>query len=214
MNPNGSASGGPRNDGPRDGRDREPRQLPTDPKLLEIHRDFVTKAEKLASEYEKSRQPGKAKTCYEEILRLVPEYSVAKTKIAQLAEDELKADRKVFEVLANKDWQDSGIQVIAGKPIRIMAEGSWTFNMSHKVTPAGMEVAKHLRDFNPGALIGIVDTGNAKDNKDAKPFEVGDRTDFIPKQNGRLLLRMYDSDPSDNVGKILCTIMGTFERGK
>src|SRR5262245_40468627 len=43
--------------------------LPDDKKLLSLHLDFVKKAEKLANEYEGTKDWGKARAVYEEILK-------------------------------------------------------------------------------------------------------------------------------------------------
>jgi hypothetical protein len=43
---------------------------------------------------------------------------------------------------------------------------------------------------------------------------VGASSEFTPEKAGRLFLRMYDSDPSDNAGKLNVEIRGTFEKGK
>src|SRR5262245_49187131 len=53
------------------------RPLPSDERLLALHRDFVKRAETLAKEYEGDKDWGKARTVYEEILKLVPQYAPA-----------------------------------------------------------------------------------------------------------------------------------------
>jgi len=200
---------GDRSERAKDGDDKppKPKPLPTDQRLLALHRDFVIKAEKLAADYERQKDPAKARACYEEILKLVPDYPKARQALAQLIEREATADRKVLDIHSNRDWQDTGVIVVEGKPVRIVTEGSWTFNMSHKLSPTGMTIPKELRDFNLGSLIGVINGGNPKE---VKPFFVGERLEFIAERSGRLMLRMYDSDVSDNVGKISVEITGTF----
>jgi len=58
--------------------------LPDDKKLLSLHLDFVKKAEKLANEYEGTKDWGKARAVYEEILKLVPQYPNANAKLAEM----------------------------------------------------------------------------------------------------------------------------------
>ena len=189
----------------------EPPPLPSDPRLLTLHREFVKKAEKLAAEYEHSKQPDKALVVYEEILKLVPAYPRARQALDRLHERELTADRRVFDVLANKSWQDTGIKAIPGKPIRITASGAWTFNMSHKLGPEGMEIPPALKNFKLGSLIGVINA-EQDDPKKIKPFYIGQSMELTPQQSGPLLVRMHDSDPSDNSGKITLEITGRFER--
>jgi hypothetical protein len=129
--------------------------------------------------------------------------------LALIKQKELTAERKQLEVFANQDWQDSGVTLLAGKTVVIQAAGNWNFKMSHQLGPEGMEIPKELRDFNLGSLIGIVAAG---DPKDAKPFYIGTGLEHTAEQTGRLFLRMYDSDTTDNVGKISVEIQGTFDR--
>jgi hypothetical protein len=185
------------------------RPLPPDPRLLALHREFVQKAEKLAQEYEQKRDFDKAKACYEEILHLVPDYPAAKSALATLIEREFTAEKKVVDVHANRDWQDTGVVVVQGKPVRIKASGTWTLNMSYRLTPAGISIPEELRDFNLGSLIGVIAGG---DPKAIKPFLIGEGTEFVAERTGRLLLRMYDNDVNDNVGKITVEISGSFGR--
>jgi len=192
------------------------RAMPTDPKLVAFHRDFVQKVEKLALQYESAKQMDKARTCYEEILKLVPEYPPARSKLDQMIQKEATAERKVIDIQANREWQDTGVITVPGKPMRIACKGSWTFNMSHQLGPTGMEIPKELRDFNLGSMIGIINTGapvGSDEAKKIKPFLIGDVLEFFPDQQGRLMLRMYDSDNTDNAGRVSVEITGTFEKG-
>ena len=208
--------------GQRDPREREddrkkapePPRLPDDPKLLALHRDFVLKAEKLALDYQREQEYDKARTVCEEILKLVPRYPKAIQIIEQIDDREQNAETAYFSIEANKatslaNWQDTGVMVMAGKPVTISAEGSWTFKMSHELGPDGMEVPKALEEFRLGSLIGLVYTGD-KENP-PKPFYVGRELTFTAKETGRLYMKMHDSDPSDNIGKLRIVVRGTFK---
>lgn len=185
-------------------------KLPDDPRLLDLHRQFVISAEKLGAEYEKTNQFDKARACYEEVVRLVPSYGKGKEHLKQAMEKQATAERKIVSVMANEDWHDTGLLVAAGKPVIITSSGFWDFHLSADVSADGMEIPKELQDFNLGSLVGMVDDGNPKDSK---PFFVGAQLEFTPRRTGRLLLRMYDSDLSDNTGKLQVTITGSFVTG-
>jgi hypothetical protein len=187
---------------------KEAAPLPNDKRLLALHNDFVKKAEKLATEFEHARQNEKAVIVYEQILKLMPDYEPAQMQLDRLRQREASSNRKTFEVQANKDWQDTGVRVIAGKPIKLTATGEWTFNMSHKLGPDGMEIQKALKDFKLGSLIGIIADPEAKQ---PKPFYIGPSKEFVADQSGPLLVRMHDSDPSDNKGSLMLEIVGRFE---
>jgi len=206
----GGGNNGGNNNGGGNNRPREVK-LPDDPRLLEFHKTFVETADKLASEYEAANQLDKAQACYEEILRLVPSYTEAQTKLDALKGKQAGKEKKVFTVMANEDWQNTGVMLIQGKPVIITADGEWKFHIAYDLGPDGIDIPKDLQEFNPGALIGVIGTGNAKD---AKPFLVGARKEFTADKTGPLFLRIYDSDVSDNTGKLNVTITGTFNYKK
>lgn len=207
--PGGRGFGRGRNRGQQ--QPQEEAKMPTDPRLLAIHKEFVSKAEKLAGDYEKAKELDKARTCYEEILKLVPKYPPAVEALQKLRDKEFSAEKKSVDIYANKGLQDTGIDLVAGKPVRIEVTGSWTFVMNETLGPDGMEIPENLRNFNLGALFGVVETGN-KD--DAKPFLIGSQYEFTAEKSGRLMLGMWDSKHSDNAGKLDVTIRGTFDTGK
>ena len=142
--------------------------------------------------------------------------ATAEDALKKIRETEATTNKKQMDVSANvttgKGWTDTGVDLVEGKPVIIHAEGKWTFKMSYELGPEGMEIPKELREFNLGSLIGIIVGPDAKELKDAKPFHIGAQKEFTADRSGRLLLRMYDYDPSDNAGKIKVTIQSTFSK--
>lgn len=185
-------------------------KLPDDPVLLELHKNFVLAAEKLAGDYERKGQGDKARACYDEILRLVPTYTPAAEKLATIKQREAIAEHKTFEVLANKGWQDAGVSVIPGKPISIKSSGSWTMRMTYTLSPDGIEIPKELRNFPLGALVGKI--ASSPTDEEADIFLIGASKSFTADREGRLYLRMYDSDTDDNLGKVSAYIEGTYKK--
>jgi len=186
-------------------------KLPDDPRLLELHKGFVLGAEKLAAEYESKGQIDKARSCYEEIVRLVPTYTPAAEKLAIVKQKEAVAEHRTVDVFANKGWQDAGVNIVLGKPVSLKASGAWTMKMTYaNLSPDGVEIPKELRDFPLGALVGMI--GATPTDADAKVFIVGSSTSFTADRDGRLFLRMYDSDVEDNLGKISVYLEGTFKK--
>jgi tetratricopeptide (TPR) repeat protein len=191
--------------------EKPPVKLPEDPRLLELHKGFVIGAEKLATEYEAKGQIDKARSCYEEILRLVPSYTQAADKLAVVKQKEAIAEHRTIDVYANKGWQDAGVNIYTGKPVSLKASGAWTMKMTYNnLPPDGVEIPKELRDFPLGALVGMIATSPTE--ADAKVFIIGTSTSFTAERDGRLFLRMYDSDPEDNLGKISVYVEGTFKK--
>jgi hypothetical protein len=185
---------------------------------LAIQKDFVLKAEQLARDYDKAKQSDKARMVAEEILKIAPRYPGALEIIREIREREANAEDVTLDIEAKKGWQDTGVTLIPGKPIRITASGSWQLRMDHKLSAEGMELPKELRDFKMGSLVGIIDTGaspgpdpkGGKDRDRPRPFMVGESKEFTANESGRLLLRMYDTDERDNEGKLSVRTQGTF----
>ena len=171
----------------------------------------MKKAEKLANEYEGTKDWGKARAVYEEILKLVPQYPSANAKLAEMIQREAGAQKTTVTVKADAAWQDSGIELIEGKPIIIQVSGTWVFHLEVETTADGLSIPKELRDFPLGCLVGMIPSD---DPKLAKPFVLGSGKQFISDRNGKLFLRMYDTDPRDNRGSLKVEIHGTFKGGK
>lgn len=185
--------------------------LPDDKKLLALHLDFVKKAMNLADEYEKTKDWGKARAVYEEILKLVPQYPSANAKLTEMMQREAGAQKATITVKADSEWQDSGIELIEGKPIIIQVTGTWTFHLEVETTADGLTIPKELRDFPLGCLVGMIPSD---DPKLAKPFVIGSGKQLISDRSGKLYLRMYDTDPRDNRGSLKVDFQGTFKGGK
>ncbi|HVC98817.1 MAG TPA: hypothetical protein VND64_34450 [Pirellulales bacterium] len=201
---------------PSDKSDGDDDGLPSDKRLLAIYKEFIVETLKVAREYEKNKDVDGARTCYEQILKLVPNQATAKKALEDIEGKELSAKEKRFNVNANESWQDTGVEVIDGKPISITAEGTqfWTFKMSQQIGPKGMQIPEELKEFNLGELIGAI-FKEGTDPKEVKPFSVGEEATFVAEQSGRLYLRMYDMiDPKDNSGRMNVLIRGTFEKVK
>ena len=188
------------------------RPLPDDKRLLALHLEFVKQAEKLGKEYEADKDWGKARAVYEEILKLVPQYPPAQAKLAEMLQHERAAKAVTLTIKANEGWQDTGIDLIADKPVVLAVSGRWTFRLQVQTNAEGLAIPEELRDFNPGCLIGMIPDPSGPENN--KPFVVGSGKQFIAERSGRLHLRMYDTDPRDNEGELKVEVRGTFKEAK
>ncbi len=120
------------------------------------------------------------------------------------------SDKKFVQIFAKGEWQNTGIQLVAGAPVHILAKGTWT--ISNEVGPAGIVIPEpaKLKDgrIKLGSLIGAISTsGNVAD---ARPFRIGESADFTADTSGTLFLRMYDIDPTDNDGVMAVLVRSTF----
>lgn len=189
------------------GKEDETLKLPPDPRLVEIHREFVSKAEKLGDEYARKKDWEKARVAFTEILKLVPNYKPAVEKMKVINGELSNANRKVVTIEARDGWQDTGIDVVEGSPIGFRAEGEWIF--VHIGDPNGFEIPREMRDYKLGSLIGVV-AKSAVPDKDTVPFSIGAQRQMNAPQTGRLLLKMHDIFNDDNRGSIRVEISGNF----
>jgi hypothetical protein len=208
---------GPRQ-GPRQGNQAPPKgDLPADEKLMGLYLNFVRDAEKLAKDYEIAGKVEEARGVYNEILKFAPNYKPAKDKLEQFKEKEATADKKSIDIHANQGWQETGIQTIPGKALKITATGTWTCKVNQEVGPEGLQVSEELKDCAIGSLVGVVvsqekdSSGKAKEVK-LQPFSVGTELQYTPSTAGKLMFRIYDLKTADNTGKLKVEVMGTFDR--
>jgi hypothetical protein len=184
----------------------------TDPELFKLHESFFKSAEKLAVKYEKEKQWSKAKDCYEQMLKLVPQHPGAKAKYEQLLQMEAAAQSQVLVLSATETWKDTGIIVLEDRPITIRASGTWSFRLAAEVTAAGLKFPEELREFDPGCLVGMIVPPDVKDfKKEVKPFMIGTEKQLIAPKTGRLYVQMYDNNVADNEGELTIEIRGTFQ---
>lgn len=185
--------------------------LPSDPQLLSLHKEFITKAEKLAAEYERKKQYDKAREVFEAMTRLVPKYQEAEAGLQRMLQAQSLQDRKLVEVQADEGWQDSGAQLVKGMPVHIEVKGTWSVVL--ETGPEGVQIPDNMKPRDSriqlGTLIGVI-ASSATDLEKAKPFLVKPGDDFVADSDGRLFLRMFDIDPSDNQGKMFVLIQSTF----
>jgi hypothetical protein len=186
--------------------------LPTDPQLLGLHKEFILKAEKLALEFERKKQLDKAREVYESLVRLVPKYANAEEGLARVLGSQKMQDRKLTEVRANDVWQDTGITLQEGMPVQAVINGTW--KVVFETNSNGVEIPEEMRPkdgrIKLGTLIAQI-ANTPQELAEDTPFILESGKDFIAKKSGRLYLRMFDVDPSDNEGKLVVMIQSTFQ---
>lgn len=134
--------------------------LPNDPQLLGLHREFILKAEKLAAEYEGKKQYDRAREVYESLIRLVPKYDKAEEGLKRILSTQATKDRKLTEVKATLQWQDSGATIQQGMPVVFDVRGTW--KVVFETGPEGLKIPDELKPKNNrvqlGSLIGVIAT--------------------------------------------------------
>lgn len=185
--------------------------LPSDPELLSLHREFISKAEKLAVEYERKKQYGKAREVFEAMSRLVPKYPEAEAGVKRMLQKQAAEDRKLAKVDASGGWQDSGAQLQKGMPVHVEVKGTWSVVL--ETGPEGVQIPENIKPRDSriklGTLVGVI-ASSPSELDSGKPFVVKSGADFVADKSGRLFLKMFDIDPSDNRGEMLVLIQSTF----
>lgn len=185
--------------------------MPADPKLLSLHKEFVTKAQKLAGEYERKKQFDRAREVYQSVVRLVPGYQDAEMGLERILNLQSMKDKKLVRVDASGGWQDSGVSLQAGMPVRTEVKGTWSVVL--ETGPEGIRIPDEARLRDPriklGTLLGVI-AASESELKEKQPFVVKAGGDFVSPHSGRLFLRMYDVDPSDNQGEMLVLVQSSF----
>ncbi|MEX0794265.1 MAG: hypothetical protein WD045_14110 [Pirellulaceae bacterium] len=189
-------------------RQNEQSAMPGDPRLLSIHRDFITKAESLGDEYARKKDWEKSRVVFEEILKLVPSYRPASDKL-KLIHDALGSINKAeVTVKAEEGWQDTGILLEAGSPVNFKTEGKWLF--AYESDGDGFEIPREMQEFQLGSLIGvIVDTPMPGPN--AKPFAIGKSSEMSAPEGGRLFLKMHATNNEGCRGTMDVEVSGNFK---
>lgn len=186
-------------------------QLPSDPVLLNLHKEFIAKAEKLAVEYERKKDFDKAREVYESLVRLVPKYGAAEEGLNRILSNQRVQDRKLTDIEADQAWQDTGVTLQEGMPVHVEVKGSW--KVVFETGPGGLEIPEEFRPkdnrIKLGTLIGVIANTPAELSSE-RPFVIENGMNFTAKRTGRLYMRMFDVDPSDNVGKMYVLIQSTF----
>ena len=185
--------------------------LPSDPELMTLHKEFILKAEKLATEYERKEEFDAAREVYESLVRLVPKYKRAEVGLSRVMQAQSTQHRRLVKIAANKTWQDAGVTLKAGMPVYIEVNGKWKVVL--ETGPEGVQIPAEIRPKNHeiklGTLVGVI-VASPADMEKPKQFVIKPGTKFVAEKTGRLYLRMFDIDPKDNEGQMFVSIQSTF----
>jgi hypothetical protein len=108
-------------------------------------------------------------------------------------------------VFANRDWQDTGINLMAENKFILKAEGTWYMTLSTPVTAEGLNYSPALfgidyrldKGFNHGQLLCRIASGSQT------LFSVGEHS---ANSTGRVLCRINDTDLLNNSGSLKISI--------
>ena len=144
-------------------------------------------------------------------MRLVPKYENAEAGLARILRSQTTSDYKLAKISATRSWQDTGANLVKGMPAYIEVKGTW--KVVFETGPEGIRIPSELKPRNSqiqlGTLIGNI-VSSPEDVEKPKPFIIKPGTNFTIEKSGRLFLRMFDVDNSDNEGQMFVKIQSTF----
>ncbi len=125
----------------------------------------------------------------------------------QASQQAVRQERSV-EVQANLNWNDSGIDLPAGKQVVIAATGAINISPTRTVAPAGLLNRPAPASLPlPGANIGALLAKVCQPDGQCTPIRlIGAQSTFSPVKAGRLMLGTNDSDVADNSGAFKVTV--------
>ena len=190
---------------------------PANTKNLDIKADqlassFTRDAEELASQYIDAGNFEKARSILESALHVTPDSQSLKKKLEQAKDGQMTANEVDIEVNAARGWEPSGVVIGEGRPLRIRAEGSYKFDTGTVPLNAMGFPQAETGDLIPGVPVGalmgmIVGEGD----KVGKPFLIGEKLDFAPRETGMLLLRINAPATHKSSGKLKVSISGNVQ---
>ena len=134
-----------------------PKSRELDRERDEAVREFAARVRRIALQYEQAGDREKARSMLRFLLQAVPGDAEAKALLDRISRQELTENKTVVKVFANQSWQNTGVQVVAGKPVVIEAKGTWVFRMNRTVTAEGIEVPEDMKSFPLGSLLGVIE---------------------------------------------------------
>ena len=79
-------------------------QLLSDSALLDLHKEFISKAKKLAAEYENKGNLEGAREVFESLMRLLPDDASATQGRNRVLRAQSLRDKKILDIPANLNW--------------------------------------------------------------------------------------------------------------
>ncbi|WP_145369591.1 tetratricopeptide repeat protein [Maioricimonas rarisocia] len=183
------------------------------------HEAYIQQMLDLATSYEEAGSTERAKAMLEAVLKVEPDSPVAKQKLEAINESAFESSI-VVEVDAGRSWTAAGVVLMADKPVRFEADGSYKFIVNANLGPGGFDSDDPTRDLvrgiKCGAVMGMIvppPRPGKKSTKPPTPFAIGGSNEITPKESGALFLKVNAPPGANCIGKIRVRISGNYRRG-
>lgn len=194
----------------------------TNVKSLNVQADklrdsFIRQSAEIARKYSEAGDYEKSREMLLSIQSLQKDVPGVKAMITQLNEKLMSSNSSDFDVDAARNWSVPAGLVAKGKIVRIQATGTYDFIADIKTSVEGLPhttAMKELADGIPtGALMGMVISQEKGKPKMGKPFLIGDKTEYTPKDDGVLMIGLNLPAGHKSTGKLKVRISGYIKRG-
>ncbi|QDU52199.1 YfgM family protein [Gimesia panareensis] len=177
---------------------------------------FIRQSADIARKYSDAGDYESSKQMLESILSIKKDVPGVKAMIKQLDEKMLSSNSSDFEIDASRNWSGPAGLVAKGKTIRIQATGTYDLITDIKTSVEGLPEKNPMKEIAAGvpvgALMGVVITQEKGKPKMGKPFKIGEKAEYTPKDDGVLMVGLNLPPGHQSKGKVKVRISGYFRR--
>ncbi len=177
---------------------------------------FIRQSADIARKYSDAGDYEKSKEMLESILSIKKDVPGVKAMIDQLDEKMISSNSADFEIDAARNWSGPAGLVAKGRSIRIQSTGTYDLITDIKTSVEGLPEKNPMKELAPGvpvgALMGVVLSQEKGKPKMGKPFKIGEKVEFTPKDDGVLMIGLNLPPGHQSKGKVKVRISGYFRR--
>lgn len=177
---------------------------------------FIRQSADIARKYSDAGDYEKSREMLESILSIKKDVPGVKAMIKQLNEKLMTSNSDDFEIDATRNWSTPAGYVAKGKMVRIQATGSYDFITDTKVGVDGFSDKTPMKELTSGiptgALMGVLISKVKGKPKVGKPFKIGEKLEYTPKEDGLLMVGLNLPPGHRSKGKIKIRISGYIRR--
>ena len=177
---------------------------------------FIRQSADIAKKYSDAGDYEKSREMLESILSIKKDVPGVKAMIKQLNEKLMTSNSSDFEIDASRNWSTPAGFVAKGKTVRIQSTGNYDFITDVKTSVEGLPNSAPMKELAAGipagALMGLVISQEKGKRKLGKPFKIGEKVEYVPKDDGILMIGLNLPSGHRSKGKIKVRISGYIRR--
>ena len=177
---------------------------------------FIKQSAEIARKYSDAGDYEKSREMLEQILNIKKDVPGVDAMIKQLNEKLLTSNESDFEIDASRNWSSPAGYVAKGKMVRIQSTGTYDMITDLKVSVTGLDDKTPMKDLvggiPVGAVMGVLISQEKGKPQLSKPFNIGEKTEYVPKDDGILMIGLNLPAGHKSTGKIKVRISGYIRR--